>query len=297
MKNYFIVPAVVMALAGYSAAGTGTAGAQFLNIVPSARASALGDTAATITGAESLCINPAGLSKVEKTDINFSQVAGIESMSFSNFAAVKAFGFGNLGLGVSCLSVPEIKKYDNTGADTGDYAAADTAVTVGFAKTIEGNLSIGADIKAITCSIDGTSASSTGFDLGVIMNINEDRFIAGASIQNAGTELKFVSEGSPLATTLKMGARYGLLENNLYLSIDTNSNSSGRSESLGAEYRLLIGNIELYGRLGYNNKKTVNDTGVTAGIGVGNGKYLMDIALMPSAEFGTSTRISLGAKF
>jgi hypothetical protein len=297
-KRLVLMLAAIMVLSGYAAAGTGTSGAQFLKIMPSASVSALGETGATITGTQSIYINPAGLASVENIGLDLSQAGGLESVSYSNIAAVKKFSFGTLGLGINMLSVPSMAGYDNNGTPEDAYSASDSAITLGYARTIGDNIRVGANIKMITSRIDDVSAPATALDLGGMMNLLEGKLTLGLAIQNAGTQIKFVTEENALPLNIKLGAKYGLLEKKLNLSLDINSrNDSGTSASLGVEYGKAIGDYCGCIRAGYNTAQTANTSGVSLGVGLGYKNYSLDMAIIPSGDFGSLSRISLGAKF
>jgi hypothetical protein len=279
-------------------AGAGSSGAQFLKIMPSARSAALGDTGATLAGADALYINPAGIAGVDNLAVNLSQVSGLESTGYSNAAVVKKFGFGSLGLGINSLAVPSMDKFDNTGAAAGTYSASDMAVMLSYAREFGNNLKAGVSAKMINCTIDDVTAQATAVDIGGIMSFMERKFFVGLAIQNAGSSLKFVSEEAALPLNIKLGGKYMAMNDDLSVTLDLNShNDTGLTESLGLEYGKALGEIEGYARVGYNSTETANTAGFTIGIGLVYKSYSLDIGMVPGGQLGTSTRFSLGAIF
>ena len=106
--------AILVFLVSDMDANVGTSGAQFLKLTPGARTASLGNAGSTFVGAESIYNNPAGLYSNVQNDLQLSHVSYLESVTHTSIVAVRKSGNSAFGLGINCLTVSEITKYDNT---------------------------------------------------------------------------------------------------------------------------------------------------------------------------------------
>jgi len=299
-----------------SFAAAGSQGAEFLKIPPTARSAALGSTAALSEGSESIFQNPAGLASIEKLDVCMSQVNWIESINYSNLAAGFRNSAGSFGFGINYLSVPSITKYDNTGAaQNSSYAPSDAAVTLGYARILSERLSAGANLKYVTSHLDDVSAAAMAVDAGLQANLGGDYGLRlGLLVQNAGTEMKFVNEGDPMPFNVRLGASYLLNLNSetndewtrffdldhsvLFIAEANYLNDSEVSGNFGMEYRRNYQNSSAFAlRAGYiTNIKGLDNTGLTLGLGIAYGSFVIDYAFVPYGELGNTQRVTLGLK-
>ncbi|OGS51435.1 MAG: hypothetical protein A3J79_05495, partial [Elusimicrobia bacterium RIFOXYB2_FULL_62_6] len=216
MMKIYILAAALLAAGCPGAFAEGTAGGQFLRIGVGAQASALGETGATISGAQSLFYNPAGLAEVNGTEFVFSQVKWIMDLNYSNLALAKSSGDNAYGFAVNYLSVPSIAKFDKYGNDLSEsYSVGDVAVTAGFARRSDPRRTWGVNLKYISSKLESASASAVAADAGLKYDVRPGVFGLGFALQNLGTKLDYLGEGDALPLNARAGGRYIFkLENN-----------------------------------------------------------------------------------
>ena len=300
---------VAMILSGFSffaLASTGTSGAAFLKIIPTARISSLGNTGALISGLESIFVNPAGLAAVDGSAITLSQVNWLEGINYSNLAWAKRFSCGTFGVGVNYLLVPDIVKYDSSGNKLNEtFAPNDLAINFGYGRKaqisgLESN--VGVNLKFIKTTLDDKTAQAVALDLGCQSEIANTPIWLGLAIQNLGTELKFDRESDPLPLNIKLGLKYPLVlkQQEIDLASDLNyTNDSQFWAAAGVEYQKTFGAISTALRLGWRSGVSglSGYAGLAAGLGIGWRGYTLDYGFAPYGDLGDSHRITLGIRF
>ena len=297
-----------------SFAAAGTAGAQFLKISPSAKPSALGETATLTAGAQSITYNPAGISTVNNIDLSLSQVTWIQGLNYSNVAAAKRNGKHVFGFAFNYLSSPSIDKFDNNGVNLGEtYSAADMALTIGYGRKISSRTRIGSTVKYISSRLESQTASAFATDAGIQHTVIKETLDLGMVVQNMGTSMKFISASDPLPLTVKIGGKYNIpikpsnnntgmtfsksatTENSFSLFSDVNYTiDTGVFANLGAEFLIDYDKSAFALRGGY---RTNVGSGISFGMGWTGGMYCIDYAFAPLGELGQTHRISLGVRF
>jgi opacity protein-like surface antigen len=287
-------------------AGAGTTGGQVLAESYGARAAGLAGAFGAQHGTlESVHFNPAGLADLDKVDIQFMHVAGIENMLTEWLAgAVPVPGLGTLAAQVLYRGQPSI---DNQVNGEAAVDAKDLVIGLGYARPIAAGFSAGVNAKFLSLTLGPANASALAFDAGVQYALDESlRF--GLAVRHAGEAVKFHNAGDALPTVgtfavLWSPASEGPHSVNLELDADyqqTEDNWVGRA---GAEYwfkRLLAL------RLGYAYSVTRSIAGLTAGVGfkfkVAEGVNMnVDFSLQPqmweSSDFELVNRVGLGVTF
>ena len=305
----FILCALLLAAAapGSAAGSEGVSGAQFLRIGVGAREAALGDTGATVSGAQSLFYNPAGLSDLAGTELALSQVKWVMDVNYSNLAAAKSFGAGVFGLSVNYLSMPRLEKYDKLGNKLdAAFSAADMAAGIGYGAKLTQRLGCGLNARYVSSSLDDKTASAMAFDAGLKYAVVRGVLNVGAALQNLGTKLKFSEESSSLPLNLKLGAEYVLsidsdadLPKKISFYADVNQlKDSGVSGSAGIEFLSAYRDGSLFSfRGGYRTNAGDKSSGASLGLGMGSGAYLLDYSYSALGSLGQAHRLSLTLKF
>ncbi|MCK4665376.1 PorV/PorQ family protein [Candidatus Dependentiae bacterium] len=274
----------------------GTAGAVFLKIPVSARASAMGDAFVSLTNdANAIYWNPAGLTKVEGTSISFTHQDLITDIAYEYIGGAFKLDFGTLGFGVSYLHMGDIDKTTAVEPDgTGEtFTSTDMAIAVAAAKMF-GDISFGLSLKYISEKIDDASASTPALDIGLGYMMNENLSL-GLAITNIGGTLKWDEESDPLPMTVKAGIGYMMMDGDLVLSLDLNAPSDADIRGgFGVEYTIAK---MIAIRAGYKVGYDIYD--MTAGIGIKYGNFAFDFAYVPVSEdlFGNTQKFSLSFEF
>lgn len=280
-------------------AGTGTSGAQFLQMGVGARASAMGEAFAGIEAdIDSIYWNPAGLNFIETLQTSFSHAVWLQNTSGEHIAAVKPIGKTVIGISLDYIGTASMNRYNNTGDLTGSFNSTDLALTLSMAKRIK-YIPVGINLKLISSSIESESASAIALDIGAMYKMMNGRLNLGLVIQNLGTQMKYISETDPLPLNIKYGAAYKV-SNSFTAALDINvPNDNDVRANLGMEYEMITSdNLSSFYRLGYRTDTDGLDalSGLSAGIGINFKAYQFSYAWAPYGDLGTVHRISVNLK-
>ena len=295
------------AAAGCAAASNeGASGGQFLRIGVGAKASALGEAAATISGAQSLFYNPAGLAAVTDTEVYFSQVKWIMDSNFSNLALAKRAWGGVFGLGIGYLSNPSTDKYDKFGTKLAQtYSASDMAVTMSYGNRLAPRANFGVSLKYLSSKLEDASATAMTLDAGVKYAALPGKLVFGFALQNVGGTLTYLSSSDTLPMNVKLGAQYAVnLDNNSATKKDltfftdvNNMKDSGSYANLGADLTSVYDKDTTFSlRAGYRTNAG-GSAGFAGGLGVDMKKYIIEYAYAPMGDLGNAHRFSVTVKF
>ena len=292
--------------------GPGSTAANFLKIGVGARNIGMGETGATISDANSIYWNPAGLGRINTKEVSLMHVVWFEDIHYEHIAFGYPTRHGTFGIGVNYLSMSSIDGYD-VNDDPGDtYKPYDSVGTISYSRIMFG-MPIGINLKYIYSRIEEESAWAVATDIGCIYDalyIREKQVKFGLALQNIGTKMKFVSVGDPLPFNVKVGSSYDILNSRthkLMCCIDINIPIDNEVRlNAGAEYTRQIGEkMSVSGRAGYKTNTDGFDaiSGFTAGAGFSYAGYMLDYAWTPYystgdfPDLGDTHRISLGIKF
>lgn len=285
---------IFLASVNYSLAGTGSAGAQFLQIGGGTRAQGMGSAyTAYANGLDAIFWNPAGLMSIpNNTHVGFSHLDYFAGMSYENFALSMPLMGGVLGLsGIALLSggieVTTVTDQEGTGEK---YDANDYAVGLSYARNMTDKFAIGVTLKFVNQNLADVSATGLAIDIGAtyktgllknlrfgfaILNFGPDLRYQGDNLefrtkvyededaQNADARARLVTEEYQLPLRLQLGVAMDLVDmdgHKIVLSLDgINPNDQTETFGVGMEY-ILLKRFAL--RIGYSD---VNDKGFTAG--------------------------------
>lgn len=173
----------------------GTTAGEFLQIGVGARGMALGGAfVAAVDDITALYWNPAGLARIEKSEVFASHSEWLSDITFDYVGVgFKVGTVGTVGLSLTMLGVPEmivrtVDRQDGTGET---FDAADMALAASFSRVVTDRFSVGITAKYITQRIWHSSASGFAFDLGT--QFRTDFFgglTIGASLFNFGSGLQ-----------------------------------------------------------------------------------------------------------
>ncbi|HAH33056.1 MAG TPA: hypothetical protein DCL44_12155 [Elusimicrobia bacterium] len=306
--SIFTVAASIALAANCAGAGDpGVSGGQFLRIGVGAKISALGESGAASSGAQSMFYNPAGLNDVKNTEFSFSQAQWIMDINYSNLAMAKKTKAGAFGLAVSYLSVPPIAKYDKFGTRLSDnYSAMDMAVALGYSRQSTPRAGWGLDIKYISSKLEADAATAIAVDAGIKYAAIPGSLDLGFVAQNIGTKLKYINESDPLPLNFKFGGRYTLkledetdFRRNVSIFTDLNHmKDSSFYASVGADFTVRYsGGTSFSVRGGYRTDISSKDGGLAFGFGADIKRWTIDYAYSPMGDLGKAHKISLTLKF
>jgi hypothetical protein len=180
----------------------GEAGANQLLINPWVRSAGLHtmNTAST-TGSEAMFLNVAGLSRINKTQIQLSHTRYLSGADIN----INALGFaqrvGKGGtFGISLVAF-DLGDFDYTTEDNPEGTGAVFSPSffnmgVSYAHLFDNKVSVGVTTKFVSETISNARASAFAIDAGVqYVSGPQDNFKFGISLRNVGSKMRFSGEG------------------------------------------------------------------------------------------------------
>jgi hypothetical protein len=292
VNKIFICLLSMITTTGFAQLG-GKSSFEFLNVPNNARLAALGGINVSLSDRD---VNFASSNPTLIEDT----LSGFASVNYQFYVAdvgqatvVYAHDFkeiGTLAFGIQHLNYGEIKSYDATGAELGNYNSSETAFFVSKSHQIS-HFRFGGALKMAFSSITGYRANALMVDIGgLFVHPNQD-FTVGVTVKNLGVVLSDYDESSRselpfdvrIGATLKpehMPLRFSLTAYNLantYGSYRPNGNKEPgtldkilRHVNFGAEI-LIHRNVNMM--IGYNylvhQELKLENAGGIAGISFG----------------------------
>lgn len=283
----------------------------FLTLNADARSSSMAGSVVSLDDDVNLIFyNPAALSTINNVQASIGFYKYLLDINSGTASYAQYFkGIGTFGAGVRYVNYGSFDKYDENYQNIGSFGAGDFALSLGYATKYKGNLKLGANVKFIFSSIDEFSSIGLAGDFGAIYSFPEQKLNIGASILNAGAQLKSYNgnyERIPLDIRLGFSKKLEYLP--LLFSLgwcnlaDDYNNFFDRFKNIivGGEFNL---NDYVDLRLGYNNVKRQNfktgSTSALAGFSAGIGiklqeKYKIDYSFNSLGKVGSEHRIYFG---
>ena len=314
----------------------GSTSMQFLEVMPVARATALGDAYSVwATGADAVFWNPGGLALIQNQEISSTFIKWIfDTRQGALSYAVPVGDIGAFGVQVQYVDFgtfeeavatrPYINREVNPGLTGNTFHPFSYLVGVSYARNLTDRFSTGVTVKyareslynggMITTQISQGSfeevktwANGVMFDFGIHYNTGFRTIQIGASVQNFGGNVTFAKQSSPVPLLFRWGIAADVIGRNAMLSSDEENrlgvafdlyqpNDYGQQEHIGAEYEY-AGAFAL--RAGY--KFNYDFEGLTLGAGVkqplGSVVLTLDYSYGSIGTYlGSAHRISLGAR-
>ncbi|HHH50474.1 MAG TPA: PorV/PorQ family protein [Saprospiraceae bacterium] len=206
MNKHYLIILIFCFYNAYTFAGNpdrqGEAGAYELLMNPWARSAGLHSmNTSLIKGVESMRLNVAGLSRINKTEIVIGNTRYFEGtgIKLNSFGFVQKIGKnGSIGISVMAVDFGEIPVTttdapDGTGAT---FSPNFFHLGIGYAHTFENKISVGILLRAISESTADLSAGGFAIDAGVqYVTGEEDNFKFGISLRNIGSPMQYKGEG------------------------------------------------------------------------------------------------------
>lgn len=166
---------------------------EFLNLSPSARISALGGNLITVQDDDiNLAFaNPSSLNPGMHQQLGFSHLFHLADISGGYAAYGHHVDNWNTTLhgGIQYLSYGKFDGTDVTGQPTGDFKAAEYALTFGAGHQLYERVSIGANVKFITSQFESYSSAGIAGDVAAMFHDTASQFNFTLVFKNIGTQL------------------------------------------------------------------------------------------------------------
>jgi hypothetical protein len=230
----FIMTAGLLCVSASYAQKVGSTSMQFLKVMPSARATALGEAYAVwATGAEAIFWNPAGLARLDNMEFSTTYVDWLfDAQQGALSYALAIRGFGAIGVQVQYVDFgkfeettnerPYISDPDNPGLTGRTFSPFSYLIGISYARDLTDKFSVGLGMKYAHESLfDGrkltaqvrqgvleevdTWANGLLFDFGIRYNTGYRSIHIGSAVQNFGADVKYAKESNPVPLLFRFG--------------------------------------------------------------------------------------------
>jgi branched-subunit amino acid transport protein len=172
---------------------------EFLNFSPSARVTALGGSLITVQDDDhSLAYdNPALLNKSMHQGIAFNHnfhLAGIQN-GYAAYAHHIDKIETTFTVGMQYVDYGDFIGTDEFGNETSGFNANELALTIGAGRKLYDKVSVGANLKLISSTLEAFNSYGISLDLGAYYEDPEKRITAAFVVKNFGTQLSTYREG------------------------------------------------------------------------------------------------------
>ena len=210
MAKYLRTSIVVLVLLAtpISISASGTVSADFLNIGVSAQQASLGGAAAALSNdIASTYFNPAGLSAVERSGINFMHNMWYQDISYEFMGAAFPLNSGStVGFSLSYLHMGKIDVYNIYDQQDGTISPYSMAGILSYSRAITPHFYVGLSGRYILEKIAEVEATGFGFDAGAQYTLNT--FTFGLVANNIGPSMKYETESFSMPSSFSLGAAY-----------------------------------------------------------------------------------------
>jgi len=281
---------------------------KILQVGVGARGVGMGEAqAAVVDDVYSLYWNPAGITRSRRPQVSLMHNSWFGEISSEYIGYVQPLADGGFGLAFNYVYFGEFEKY---GIDSNNYPLPldgkftpfTLVTTFGYAQRFLPRLSVGANLKLVSESVDTYNSLTAALDLGLQYQRLLPGLDAGLTILNLGLPL----QGYGLPLSIRAGAAYRLpfvinskkdrflaaLDLNLPVPVDQPFYTN-----LGLEY--WYDNTVAF-RLGYKVSELNSlgsASGLTAGLGARVLDYTLDYAFASYGELGMTHRLSFTIGF
>ena len=219
-------------------------GMKFLNVLPDARAAALGEAFTSVEGTSSMMFfNTAGMARIKSTTSVFlsrtNWIADINHV-YASAAFSPADGeYGVLGVMVQVANYGDFEETvkwpnDRGYIDLGTFKPTSYMVGLGYARALNDKFSVGANVKYVRQSLgDAVTALNSGkliydesgnvvraanstsafaFDFGILYRTGYKSLAFGMTVRNFSKEVTYIEEGFQLPLTFRIGVSMNALD-------------------------------------------------------------------------------------
>ena len=231
---------LILCIGQLHAQKVGTTSLQFLKVMPTARATAMGDAYVSLAnGSDAVFWNPAGLTTIENHELSFTNTMWLfDTKQLALSYGLSMGDWGNLGFQIQYVDYGTMKetrpeyvelvvtetgeKFFNSGLTGRSFTPYAGLVGISYARALTDQFSAAATVKYATESLwsdptimvldDATGKFGTFktytdvvlFDFGMIYNTGYRSIKVGVSVQNFGSQVRFaeINRSAPLAFRL-----------------------------------------------------------------------------------------------
>lgn len=244
---------IMLGTADANAQKVGSTSMQFLKVLPSARAAALGEAYSVwATGAEAIFWNPGGLARLDNMEFSSTYIDWLfDSQQGALSYALLIPGFGAVGVQVQYVDFgefeetsvqrPYINDPENPGLTGRTFRPFSYVIGVSYARYLTDRFSVGLGMKyaheslysggRVTAMVrEGvfeevdTWADGLLFDFGIRYNTGYRSIHIATAVQNFGADVHYARESNPVPLMFRFGIGADLIGLNGLLSAGQESN-------------------------------------------------------------------------
>ncbi len=187
---------------------SGTAGVTPFGIPVTARQVGMGEASVAFADVNSFLYNPATLALLSRPYFTASHNKWLLDSYQSYVGYERPTKLGTFGVGVVYLNHGAIPVYRN-GVPQGTAKPYDLGLVVGYGGRFHRYVALGANAKIIYSDYDGYTANALGVDFGLavpdVIIAQKAALSFGLSVQNFGTQLKFIDKSYDQPLTIRGG--------------------------------------------------------------------------------------------
>lgn len=242
-------------------------------------------------GSASLLWNPAGLGFLNRMELGAHHSSGLGDSIHEMGVVGMPWGFlGGVAVGLNYVNNGTFEGRDEFGVQTAGYSVTNFGLSAGWGKKVLSNLSVGISARWNSQYLSSISYAAFAADLGLLWT-PVDQLTVGAVLANVGTQVagKFLDSG------LRVGASY-FVNPDFVMAVSTELKPVGGLDGLrvGAEYWVFPMMAVRGGYVvNFIDYQLDGVTGVTGGLGFKLSEFLLDYAVVPTGELGTSHRFGV----
>jgi len=301
-KKIFIAVLFALAISAFAVSeNAGTCEMTFLKMQFSPHAAAMGGAfTGFATGPDAMLANPASMTFEKETSVGTSFGVLYAGITGGDVVAQRGFSFGKLGLGLRFLTYGTLDQTNDQGEVIGTFGATDLAISAAYSREIVENIAIGIAPFFASSSIDTTSATAIGVDIGALYKFDHGRGRVGLALKNAGSIIAaHVDTSGALPLNASIGASYRLKGLPVYASAQGDwFADDGYTAGFGLEVVQLK---PLYLRAGYKLREKVEGDfaegeilrGLTAGFGLSYKGIIADYAFEHYGVLGMTHKFAV----
>ena len=286
----------------------GTTGFNFLRVIYSARAAALGNAYTAMSNdSDGVFFNPAGLPNARTKELATTYMNYFEGFQGGSVVFISpsqerlAFGIFAQYLGNQSITRTLVDEQGDYLGTAGTFGAYD--IVVGFAGGyyIHEHLNLGASVRYINESLDDYSASAAVIDLGLLHQTMNENLIVGVTLRNIGKQITYFTASKyeeKMPTQVTVGFNYLFHEKlvgNLDILKPLDNDFFGR---VGLEYSV---HPILSLRAGFDSRtgdwKMGGDydffSGLSGGFGINYNNHELNYGLSSYGDLGLVNQVSL----
>ncbi len=165
---------------------------EFLNLTHSGLVSSLGGTNVSIQGNDLNLTyhNPALLNPGMNNSLALNYVNYFAGINYGLAMYSRSFpGTGNFAAGLTYLNYGSFTETDASGIITGNFSAAEYALSLIYSREIDSLITIGVNFKPVLSQLEKYTSFGFAFDIGASWHNTSNNFSAGLVIKNAGYQV------------------------------------------------------------------------------------------------------------